>query len=214
MTVYTFPSIAPATTDSEIVPNIKTFTSPLTKFTVASSRPGTKWSIKMFFETLYGPERAVMQAYLALMSGKVHRALIYDHAYHEARGALGGTPLIDGPISAGASTAPIKGMTADVTGIFKAGDQISFLNTNGFYELKMVMLDADTNGLGEVNVIVSPETHQIIDDGATVVTTNPAGTFMLASPTAKWSNRPDGDGSNNRNPNQSNFSPDWIEDMQ
>lgn len=215
MTVFTFPAISPTTLDAELIGNTKIFRSPLNGFIVTGSRTGTRWELKHLFANLSGEERAIMQAYLARQGGRVHRALIFDHSYHAARGALGGTPLIDGAVAAGAGEIDIKGMSNTITDIFKAGDQLAFQNTNGFFELKMVLTDMDSDGVGKVaNIPIYPETHQIIDDSQAVVTTNPAGTFMLADSTVGWSNRPEGDGSNNRNPNLSNFSVDWIEDMQ
>jgi|TARA_Y100000310_G_scaffold344099_1_gene455124 hypothetical protein len=215
MTVYTFPTINPTTSDLSIVGNTKVFRSPLNGFIVTGSRTGTRWQFKHLFANLFGEQRAIMQAYLARQNSQVHRALIYDHSYHGARGALGGTPLIDGAVAAGAGEVDIKGMSNSITDIFKAGDLISFLNTNGFYELKMILTDMNSDGSGDVaSIPIYPETHQIIDDGATVVTTNPAGTFMLAKSGVGWSNRPEGSGANSLNPNLSNISVDWIEDMQ
>jgi hypothetical protein len=150
-----------------------------------------------------------MQAYLARMNGNVHRALIFDHSYHGARGALGGSPLVDGAGQTG-EVLNIKGMAFSVADIFKAGDQISFLNSNGNYELKMVLSDASSNGLGRVAVTISPEIHHSPADNAVIVTTNPAGTFMMGSTDISWTNRPEGSASN---PIHSDFSIDWVEDI-
>ena len=209
MTTYTFPAIAPNTSDLKIVSNVRAFVSPLTGYTQTASRQGTRWEMAHGFTSLEGQERAIMKAFTARMNGNVHRALIYDHSYHGARGALGGTPLVDGAAQTG-ETLDIKGMSNNVTGIFKAGDYFSFLNANGNYELKMILTDANSNGTGLVTVTFSPEIHHSPADEATIVTTNPAGTFMLATAEAAWSNRPAG---NATNPIHSDFSIDWVEDI-
>jgi len=110
MTTYTFPAIAPNTTDLKIVSNVRGFRSPLTGFTQTASRQGTRWEMAHGFTSLEGEERAIMKAFTARMNGNVHRALIYDHSYHGARGALGGTPLVDGAGQTG-ETLDVKGMS-------------------------------------------------------------------------------------------------------
>lgn len=209
MTTYVFPGIAPNVVDTGILSNSKSFESPLSKFVQTAARDGTRLALSQRFSDLVGAERRIMQAFLARMNGQENRALIYDHTYHGARGALGGTPVVDGANQKGKSIS-IRDMTADVVGIFRAGDQIAFLNANGNYELKFVLSDADSDSNGDVSLDIYPEIHHSPADGAEIVTTNPAGTFMLASPDISWSNRPDG---NALNPIHSDFNVQWVEDI-
>lgn len=209
MTTYVFPAVAPTTIDIKIYSATKTFASPLSGHTQTAARNGTRLGIMQRYSNLQGQERRIMQAFLARMNGQQHRALIYDHSYHNARGTLGGTPVVDGASQAG-KTLDIRGMSNSITGIFKAGDQISFQNANGNYELKLVLSDADSDGTGDVSVDITPEIHVSPADGATIVTANPAGTFMLAGPDVGWSNRPEGSGSD---PLLSDFDIQWIEDI-
>jgi hypothetical protein len=209
MTVYVFPGIAPTTVDIDILSNTKTFLSPLSGAAQTAVRAGTRLTFSQRFANLYGQERRIMQAFIARMNGQTHRALIYDHSYGTARGALGGTPVVDGAGQTG-TTLNIRGMTPSVTNILRAGDQFSYLNSRGFYELKLVLSDADSDGSGELSLDIAPGIHHSPADGAAIVTTNPAGTFMLASPRTGWSNRPDG---NENNPILSDFNIDWIEDI-
>lgn len=216
MTIYTFPSIAPSSIDPKIIYNTKTLVSPLNGYTQTASREGTRWHISQRFTNLFGDDRADLMAFLARMNGQTHRAKIYLHTYHGARGALGGTPLVDGAGQTG-STLNIKGMSAGldspptgVANIFKAGDQISYLNANSNWELKLVLANASSDGSGLVSVEISPEIHTSPANETAIITTNPAGTFMLLSPEIGWSERPDG---NSTYPIHSDFSIDWIEDI-
>jgi len=187
MAVVAFPAITPNVSEMAIVTNSKQFISPLTGYTQTASRKGARWLLRLVFNNLQGDERGELRGYFAFMEGQVNRIEVGDHSYTGARGALGGTPLVNGASQTGTSL--ITDGWPNSTLVLKAGDLISY--DNGTYkELKMVTSDATTNGSGEVTLSIMPEIHTAPANNAAIETASPVGTFMLASPTLNWTNRP------------------------
>lgn len=186
MTVVAFPSITPNQTEMGIITNTKQFISPLTGYTQTTSRKGARWMLRMAFNNLQTDERGVLKGFFAFMEGQVHRIQVGDHSYTGARGALGGTPLVNGASQTG-TTLATDGWSAS-TLVLKAGDLISY-NNGTYSELKMVTSDATTNGSGQVTLNIMPEIHTAPANNAAIETAAPVGTFMLVSPVFQWSNR-------------------------
>ena len=185
--VVAFPAIIPSASEMGIITNSKQFISPLTGYTQTASRKGGRWFLRMTFNNLQGSQRSALRGYLAFMEGQVNRISVGDHSYTGALGALGGTPRIKGAGQTGTSLIT-DGWPASTT-VLKAGDLLSY--SNGTYsELKQVTSDATTNGAGEVTLSIAPEIHTTPADNTLIVTASPVGTFMLASPTISWTNRP------------------------
>ena len=91
MTIFSFPSIIPASSSFELVTNTKTFRSPLTNSVQTASRKGSLWKVGMSFNNLHGSQRAEMQAFLTKLNGQEHRFALYDHSY--ARRGGGNRPV-------------------------------------------------------------------------------------------------------------------------
>ncbi len=211
--IIVFPNISPTTVDHVIDPDNAVNTSPLSRFTQANSRVGNRVGLRQSFVNLQGDDRYDMQAFLLAMNGQANRALMPDHSYHGPRGAIAGSaPVVDGAGQTGFEI-NITGLLPSITNIFKGADQFSFQNANGLFELKFVSADVDSDGSGNATVPIWPEIHHSPPDAGVIYTVSPAGTFMLVNPKNGWSNSPDGDARGGKNPNLSNFSLDWIEDM-
>lgn len=208
MTIVAFPAITPNQTEMGLITNTKQFISPLSGYTQTSSRKGARWVLRLVFNNLQTDERGVLRGYLAFMEGQVHRVEVGDHSYTGARGALGGTPLVNGASQAGTSL--VTDGWPNSTLVLKAGDLISF--TNGTYkELKMITSDATSDGSGNCTLSIMPEIHTAPANNAVIVTASPVGTFMLASPAIRWSNSPSRSGSVSAP--MSNISIDLVEDI-
>jgi hypothetical protein len=185
--VVAFPAITPNASEMGIITNSKQFISPLTGYTQTASRKGGRWFLRMTFSNLQGSQRSVLRGYLAFMEGQVNRISVGDHSYTGARGALGGTPLVNGGSQVGTSLIT-NGWPAS-TLVLRAGDLFSF--SNGTYsELKQVTSDGTSDASGNLTISIAPEIHTSPATTAAIVTASPVGTFMLASPTISWTNRP------------------------
>ena len=141
----------------------------------------------MDFNNLNQTDKSILRGYLAQLNGQTHRVEIGDQAYTGARGALGGTPLVNGASQTGTSL--ITDGWPFSTLVLRAGDLISFSNgTNS--ELKMVTTDAVSNGSGQLTISISPEIHTSPTDNVAIETAAPVGTFLLAAKELSWSNQP------------------------
>lgn len=132
------------------------------------------------FDNLITANRADLFGFVALLDGQVHRANITDHSYTGARGALGATIVIDGASQTG-KTLSVKETasgTSSISNFLRRGDFLSFQNSAGIYELKIVTEDFDlSSGTGDVSIW--PEIHNSPADAAAINTSSPQGTFIL-----------------------------------
>jgi len=186
-TITAFPAITPTTSQIGILYNTKVFRSPLTGAIQTATREGARWQMQLMFNNLNESERSVMRGYLAFMNGQENRVEVGDHAYTGARGALGGTALVNGATQTG--TQLITDGWPNSTVVLKAGDYFSFTNgTNK--EFKMVTSDVTSDGSGNATINCSPEIHTSPADNASIETAAPVGTFYLAEPAVNWDNMP------------------------
>lgn len=186
-TAVAFPAITPNVSEMGLITNSKQFVSPLTGYTQTASRKGSRWLLRLVFNNLRTDDRGVLRGYLAFQEGQVNRIEVGDHSYTGARGALGGTPLVNGASQTGTSL--ITDGWPNSTLVLKAGDLISY--DNGTYkELKMVTADGTSDGSGNLTLSIMPEIHTAPANNAAIETASPVGTFMLAGNAVNWTNRP------------------------
>tara|TARA_B110000503_G_scaffold16133_1_gene22934 strand:- start:7962 stop:8561 length:600 start_codon:yes stop_codon:yes gene_type:complete len=197
MTIFSFPSIIPASSSFELVTNTKTFRSPLTNSVQTASRKGSLWKVGMSFNNLHGSQRAEMQAFLTKLNGQEHRFALYDHSYAR-RGGGTGTLSVNGANQGGSSLVCVtEGFS--ITGYLKAGDYISFNN-----ELHMVTDDANSDGAGAITLKIAPPIRKPTINNQSIDYDSPVnGVFMLSSKSG-WTNDPAG---------LSSFSLDAFEDV-
>lgn len=94
------------------------------------------------------------------------------------KGVATGTPVVDGAGQSG-KTLAIRGLTANVTNIFKAGDKIQ-LGTGLTARLYEILQDTNTDALGKCTVDIWPRHRYSPADGAAIVTATPKGLFRLS----------------------------------
>lgn len=87
-----------------------------------------------------------------------------------ARGTWAGTPVVNGASQTG-DTLDIKGLTAGVTGIIKAGDYFN-LGSGANLRLYKILDDADSNGSGLTTVNIWPSLRSSPADEAEVTFTD------------------------------------------
>ena len=197
MTIFSFPSIIPASSSFELVTNTKTFRSPLTNSVQTANRKGSLWKVGMSFNNLHGSDRAEMQAFLAKLNGQEHRFTLHDHSYAR-RGIGNGTLTINGAGQGGVNLV-CSTTGAATTGYVKAGDYVSFNN-----ELHMVTADANSDVSGDITIVIAPPIRKpTVDAGAVNYTSPVNGVFMLSSKSG-WTNDSAG---------LSSFSLDAVEDV-
>lgn len=197
MTVFAFPAIIPNSSAWGLESNTAPFQSDLSGAIQTKDRGGERWRALLTFVGLKAADKAVMRAFLSRLNGQQHRFTLRDHSVIQ-RGAFGGTPIVNGAGQTG-TTLNIDGASISITNWIRAGDMFGI---NG--DLKMQVVDADSDGSGLVALAFVPRILTAPPDSDPITIAAPTGTFMLAANAVTWGNVP-GD--------FSNFSIDCIEDI-
>jgi len=145
---------------------------------------GNRWSATCSLPKMRRTDAEQWNGFLLSLSGLSGTFLMGDTMGQTARGALGGTPVVNGADQTG-SELSINGCSASVTGWVKTGDYIQ-LGTGSSSRLHKVLQDADSNGSGEVSVDIWPPLRSSPADGSVVVTSGAVGVWRLASGTGGW----------------------------
>lgn len=111
-----------------------------------------RWAGRCTYGTL---ERAVFQplwAFIVAQKGQYETFTLTLPGWTTPLGSWGGSPAVNGAVSAGAVSVAIDGLTAGVTGIGKAGDFVKFSGHSKVYQLAA---DVNSNGSGETTLTLT-----------------------------------------------------------
>ena len=158
--------------------------SPFTFVGQAQASAGQMWEADVSLPPMKRADAEVWIAWLTSLRGQYGTFLMGDPSAATARGALGGTPLVNGADQTGA-TLNIDGATASVTNWLRAGDYIQ-LGAAGSATLHKVLEDVSTDGSGQAALTLWPHIRTAPADDATVVTANTVGNFRLSSNSSEW----------------------------
>jgi hypothetical protein len=176
MTIYTL-VVAPNTCAYQQVFNDRTFITQNGAMQ-AQLQTGNRWNFVLGYSNVQGTRRYALENAIFSLQGRIHRLRVLPGTLgYVRRGALGGSPLLQGAHAAGATTLSIDGVT-NVTGWLKAGDWLSIGN-----ELKRVVADVNTSG-GVGTIRIWPELHQAYADNQAINFATPSGVFYQADPVA------------------------------
>ncbi len=145
---------------------------------------GQRWECEIQLPPLDREDAEQWVAWLLSLNGMAGSFLLGDPVGGTARGALGGTPLVNGASQTGASLS-IDGCSNSITGWLKAGDYIQ-LGGGASASLHKVLTDVDTNSSGQATLDLWPSVRVAPSDNATVTTSNTVGRFRLNSGEQNW----------------------------
>jgi hypothetical protein len=180
MTTYAFPTFTRAIPFTEWqfgqVPNVRSFTSPLSGTTQVADLPGARWAFSLRLDGLTREERGIMEAFMAKLRGGGNRFTCHDLINPRPRGDMRGTITTSGTTAAGAT---IFSLTGGTPGTFlHAGDKLA---VGG--ELKVMLQTVGTDPSGNcVGIPVEPPFRAQISAGASVVWDKPTAQFMPVEP--------------------------------
>lgn len=178
MTTYVLPT-TPLQADWEQILN--DIESPaITGALQVSGRTGNRWRVVLTYMNLTGAKREAMWGHLLKLKGRRNRSQVDMSTIKYVRGgAGGGTPLLVGAHSAGATSLSIDGASNSITNWLKAADYITIGN-------QLVQVDAavNTNGSGQATLSIWPELHKNYADNTPVNISTPFGVFFLRDPGA------------------------------
>jgi hypothetical protein len=158
--------------------------SPFTYAQQAVAHSGQIWEADIKLPSMKRKDAEEWVAFLLSLRGMLGTFKLGDSVGATARGALGGTPVINGGSQLG-GVLNINGASNSVTNWLKAGDYIQ-LGTEGTATLHKVLKNASSDAFGNVNLDIWPYITSAPASGAAVVTSNTYGRFRLASNEQNW----------------------------
>jgi hypothetical protein len=171
MTTYTL-SKAPASFAMHVIDNDDMFTAQNGAIWV-QARTGNRWMLNATWR-VYGTAMQAFSAEIDQLMGKRHRLLVpMSKLKYTRRGVGGGTPLVNGAHSAGATTLSLKSLPNTVTGILQPNDYIQV--GNQLVRATSILTSSGTTG----SCSIRPELHKNYSDGASVNYATPGGVFIL-----------------------------------
>jgi len=158
--------------------------SPFTYAQQAVAHSGQIWEADIKLPSMKRKDAEEWVAFLLSLRGMLGTFKLGDSVGATARGALGGTPVVNGGSQLG-GVLNINGASNSVTNWLKAGDYIQ-LGTEGTATLHKVLKNASSDGSGNVSLDIWPYIASSPSSGAAVVTSNTYGRFRLASNEQNW----------------------------
>ena len=159
--------------------------SPFTYSGQAFAYSGQMWSADITLPPMKRSDAEQWVAWLISLRGHLGTFLLGDPIGCVARGAATGTPLVNGADQTG-GTLIIDGATSSITGWLKAGDYIQ-LGTGTSARLHKVLVDANSDGSGNVTLELWPHIRTAPADNAAVIVSNAKGLFRLSNNEQAWS---------------------------
>lgn len=159
--------------------------SPFTFAGQAFAYSGQMWQADVTLPPMRRSDAERWVAWLVSLRGQYGTFLLGDPTCTSPRGLGTGTPIVKGASQTGASL-NIDGATANVTGWLKAGDYIQ-LGSGSTARLHKVLVDADSDSIGNVTLELWPHIRVAPVDNSAVVVNSPRGLFRLSSNEQSWS---------------------------
>lgn len=182
----TFPSVGIRQSSFRLVTSTASSVSPFTFRQQVYKHPGQRWEGEVTFRRMSHSDVADVKAFMTDLQGQFGTFLYGDPDFlaKGPRGALGGTPLVDGGSQTG-NTLDIKGATALVTGWLKKGDYFQ-LGTGTASRLYMLTQDADTDSSGTATLTFQPSLRISPADNDALTITGAKGAMRMAGNAAEW----------------------------
>lgn len=158
-----------------LVTNTQTFQSPFTRNTQRLILGLGLWSASYTLRRMRRSEQlaADWMAFFLQCQGQANAFDAYDPDRKSPRGALGGTPLVNGAGQTG-NTLAIDGCTPGVVNWARAGD---YFSCNG--ELKQLTAPVTTNGSGQATLTFQPAMRSSPPDNTPLNFDRPTCTMIL-----------------------------------
>ena len=188
MTQYTWPetrTFVPGNAELVVIDSNQVTQSPDSGYIQTSSRPGARWGWGFDFTAHSKAERAEVEAWLTRLSGREHRARLWDLKYPRPRGTcnLAGVTL-DAPAAQFATTLQLAGCGAGKT--LLARDWLGLANG----QLVMVVGSATADGAGLMTVEVRHALRAALASGSAVVLDKPTSAFIRTESTLRLPRTP------------------------
>jgi hypothetical protein len=125
-------------------------------------------------------------SFLAMLLGKLGTFLMGDYNRPIPQGAMSGTPKVNGANPSGSNQLQVRGAANSVPNWAVAGDYVQVKAAGGLQRIHKVLLNADSDAMGQVTLNIRPSIRETLADGVAIVTENCTGTFRLQSNALPW----------------------------
>lgn len=159
--------------------------SPFTAQSQVQRHAGQWWEADITLPEMERADAEEWIAFLAALNGREGNFLMGDPLGATGRGTLTGTPLVKGASQTGQDLL-IDGATAGVTNWIRKGDWVQ-LGSGSTSRLHKQLLDANSNGSGEVTLTLFPRLRSSPADNAPVTVASCKGVFRRKDDMQAWS---------------------------
>ena len=130
---------------------------------------GQRFRLTISFPPMTRAEFSPINAFIVKQRSQLESFTYSPPTISTPLGVASGSILVNGAISAGATSCSIDGMANSTTGVFKAGDYFRFTGQSKVY---MVMADVSSNGSGQGTLTFEPPLRTAVSDNTVLIYSN------------------------------------------
>jgi hypothetical protein len=139
---------------------------------------GQKFRLRVTFPPMTRTEFAPINAFIMKQRSQLESFTYSPPTVSSTLGVATGSILVNGAISAGATSCSIDGMANSTTGVLKAGDYFRFTGQTKVY---MCVSDVNSNGSGQGTLTFEPPLRTAVSDNAVLIYSNVDFTLGLTN---------------------------------
>ena len=139
---------------------------------------GQRFRMTISFPVMTRAEFSPINAFIMKQRSQLESFTYSPPTISTPLGVASGVILVNGAISAGATSCSIDGMANSTTGVFKAGDYFRFTGQSKVY---MCVADVSSNGSGQGTLTFEPPLRTAVSDNTILIYSNVDFTVGLIS---------------------------------
>jgi hypothetical protein len=139
---------------------------------------GQRFRMTISFPVMTRAEFSPINAFIMKQRSQLESFTFSPPTVSTPLGVASGVILVNGAISAGATSCSIDGMANSTTGVFKAGDYFRFTGQSKVY---MCVADVSSNGSGQGTLTFEPPLRTAVSDNTILIYSNVDFTVGLIS---------------------------------
>ena len=128
-------------------------------------RGGQRWLIEVQFPPMTRAEFAPIYAFAMKQQGQFETLTYVPPVVSTSQGDTTESPVVDGALAVGVSSATIDGLTASESGIMKAGD---FFKFSGHSKVYMATADLNADGTSHATLSFAPNLVNAVANDETI----------------------------------------------
>ena len=128
-------------------------------------RGGQRWQLEIEFPPMTRSEFAPIYAFAIKQKGQFETFTYIPPVVSTSQGDTTESPVVDGALTVGSSSATIDGLTASESGIIKAG---YFFKFSGHSKIYMATADLDADGTGHGTLSFAPDLLNAVANDETI----------------------------------------------